>query len=126
MKALIHGLEVEGAQTNACDPPTVLVYTPAWEHRDERGSFAFEGDRVGGVEFDLATLTWCPVDADGPWPLDRQGESINTTFGRREEHEAERVRFDNLPDAVLFLAALWNQHNPSRAIRPEPAQGVAA
>lgn len=109
----LHGLEVHPAPL--AEKPALLCYTPNWEHRENGSVFSFEGDHVGAVEFCLDAWAWCPVDTD--WmPLDKQGESFDPTFGRPAENLERRAQFERPEDAICFLAAIWNQRNPSQAV----------
>lgn len=119
---MIHGLECHPAPLS--DLPALLCYTPNWEERAGNSVLTFEGDHVGAVEFCLEAWAWCPVDTD--WmPLDREGEPFDPTFGRPAENLERRAKFERPEEAVMFLAALWNQHNPSQSVRLDSAQVAA-
>lgn len=100
----IQGLDVQGAPIS--DEPTLLCYTPAT---------TVEGDHVGAVVFRLDLLAWCPVNIEF-FPLDADGEVINTTFGDPDENRARIKHFDDVNEAVRWLASWWNRNNPSQAV----------
>lgn len=117
MIRIIHGLEVQPAAI----PLAAACFSPNYDVRQGNTVFTFEGDLAGFAIYHLGRGQWYPADCEGPWPLDADGDPINTTFGTTEEHEAEMVFFDRLEDAVCFLAVRWNRDNPSQAVRMEVA-----